>query len=92
VIEMDRLAECFDRRRRLFELDQTAPALLVQTAELRVMTLELGEGREGVGNAAEEALRRGDVQQAVAVIRVLRQQRPSCRERFGELVFSQQRA
>ncbi len=67
MVDVDRLEECIDRRLRLAQRHEAAAALLVETAELRMMLLEAGQGCEGLGYLPAEALRNGRAQQRLAV-------------------------
>ena len=92
VIQVHRAKECLDRRRRLLQFDEAAPALLVKTAEARMMPLQGFERAQRIGDPAQIALGDGHEQQRIAVVGCAGEQRPARRQRLGELALSEQRA
>jgi hypothetical protein len=65
-------------------------ALLMKATETRMIPLEIGEHLEGVGDAAEIALRDGCEQQRIPLLRRANKQRLSGRERRRELPLPEQ--
>ena len=92
VVEAHGPRECFDRLRRLLQIDEAATALLVEAAEARMMPLQGRKRVQGIGDAVQIPLRNGREQEDIPVVRHECEQRFTSAERLCEPLLTEQRA
>ena len=86
MVEVHRPKKGVDGPRRLPQHDETMSALLVQPAEVRMMPLQLLQGRQRIAHLSEKTSRDRRDQQHVALSRLARQRVSGRREGLGKLL------
>src|SRR5215472_13861394 len=86
-VDVYRLEQCADRRRRFLQHHMAQAALLVQTAEARVEPLELGEGGKRRCGGTREALRARSQVEHVTILGYGGEQCLRGGQRWRELAF-----
>ena len=72
--------------------DKTVSALLIETAEARMVLLQSGQCPQCIRDPAQISLGNGHKQLHITVVSYCGKQRFSCGQRFGKFPLSEQRA